>query len=80
MPIFEYECKKCGHQFEALLKSASSPAPECPECGASDAKRLLSRFAAASKTEFGSCKMSEDCMASAHAGGCGCSGCCHHHH
>ena len=28
MPIFEYECKKCGHQFEALLKSASEPAPE----------------------------------------------------
>ncbi len=80
MPIFEYECKKCGHQFEALLKSASSPAPKCPECGASNAKRLLSRFAAASKTEFGSCKMSKDCMAAAAQGGCGC--CCggHHHH
>ena len=81
MPIFEYACKKCGRRFEALLKSASDPAPECPECGASGANRLLSRFAAASKTEFGSCKMSEDCMASAHGGGCGC-GCCggHHHH
>ena len=78
MPIFEYECKKCGHQFEALLPSASSPAPECPECGASNAKRLLSRFAAASKTEFGSCKMSKDCMAAAQ-GGCGC-GRGHHHH
>jgi putative FmdB family regulatory protein len=81
MPIFEYECKKCGHQFEALLKSASSPAPECPECGASNAKRLLSRFAAASKTEFGFCRMSEDCMAAAKGGcgcGCGCGG--HHHH
>ena len=60
MPIFEYACKKCGHQFEALLKSASDPAPECPECHASGAKRLLSRFAPSSKTEFGSCKMSED--------------------
>ena len=38
MPIFEYECKKCGHQFEALLKSASSPAPKCPECGAANPK------------------------------------------
>ena len=45
---------------------------------ASGAKRLLSRFAAASKTEFGSCKMSKDCMAAAQ-GGCGC-GCGHHHH
>ena len=81
MPIFEYACKKCGHQFEALLKSASDPAPECPECHASGAKRLLSRFAAASKTAFGSCKMSNDCMAAAQGGGCGC-GCCggHHHH
>ena len=81
MPIFEYECKKCGHQFEALLNSASSPAPEGPECGATGAKRLLSRFAAASKTEFGSCKMSNDCMAAAQGGcgcGCGCGG--HHHH
>ena len=83
MPIFEYECKKCGHQFEALLKSASDPAPKCPECNASGAKRLLSRFAAASKTEFGSCKMSKDCMAAAQGGcgcgcGCGCGG--HHHH
>ena len=79
MPIFKKKKKKCGHQFEALLKSASSPAPKCPECGASNAKRLLSRFAAASKTEFGSCKMSKDCMAAAQ-GGCGC--CCggHHHH
>ena len=65
MPIFEYACKKCGHQFEALLKSASDPAPECPECHASGAKRLLSRFAPASKTEFGSCRMSNDCMAAA---------------
>ena len=80
MPIFEYTCVKCGHKFEALLKSASESAPACPECHAKGAKRMLSRFAAASKTEFGSCKMSEDCMASAHAGGCGCNGCCHHHH
>ena len=81
MPIFEYSCKKCGHTFEALLKSASDPAPECPECHASGAKRLLSRFAAASKTEFGSCKMSKDCMAAAQSGGCGCGcGCGHHHH
>ena len=80
MPIFEYECKKCGHRFEALLKSASSSAPKCPECNASGAKRLLSRFAPASKTEFGSCKMSKDCMAAAQGGcGCGC-GCGHHHH
>ena len=81
MPIFEYACKKCGHTFEALLKSASDPAPECPECHATGAKRLLSRFAAASKTEFGSCKMSKDCMAAAQAGGCGCGcGCGGHHH
>ena len=80
MPIFEYSCKKCGHQFEALLKSASDAAPECPECHASGAKRLLSRFAPASKTEFGSCKLSKDCMAAAQGGcGCGC-GCGHHHH
>jgi putative FmdB family regulatory protein len=31
MPIYEYECKSCGHQFEFLV-IPQSPAPECPAC------------------------------------------------
>lgn len=32
MPIYEYACDSCGHEFEKLQK-ISAPAPECPSCG-----------------------------------------------
>ncbi|MBZ5632038.1 MAG: zinc ribbon domain-containing protein [Acidobacteriia bacterium] len=32
MPIYEYECRQCGHRFEYLVL-ASSPAAECPAWG-----------------------------------------------
>ena len=32
MPIYEYQCKKCGHRFEKMHRY-SDPAPACPECG-----------------------------------------------
>ena len=30
MPIFEYICKKCDHQFEALVYGQQNA--ECPKC------------------------------------------------
>ena len=32
MPTYEYECKKCGHRFEALQGMSDSPIETCPEC------------------------------------------------
>ncbi|NQT55643.1 MAG: zinc ribbon domain-containing protein [Desulfobacteraceae bacterium] len=32
MPIYEYECTKCGHQAEALQKFSDSPLAECKMC------------------------------------------------
>jgi putative FmdB family regulatory protein len=40
MPIFEYECKGCGHQFEALVRKSDVPA--CPSCQGTELERLLS--------------------------------------
>ena len=40
MPIYEYLCKACGRQFEALVRK--SDAPRCPSCGAEDLERLIS--------------------------------------
>jgi putative FmdB family regulatory protein len=42
MPIYEYECTKCGHYLEALQKIADKPLRECPECGKHSLKRLVS--------------------------------------
>jgi putative FmdB family regulatory protein len=42
MPIYEYECQKCGHTLEALQKFSDKPLRECPECGRHSLKRLVS--------------------------------------
>jgi putative FmdB family regulatory protein len=42
MPIYEYECQKCGHALEALQKVSDAPLKKCPECGALRLKRLVS--------------------------------------
>lgn len=44
MPIYEYQCEKCGGNFEALVRGGESP--ECPSCGAKELKKLLSAPAA----------------------------------
>jgi putative FmdB family regulatory protein len=48
MPIYEYQCRQCGHGFE-YLKLASSPAAECPACRSSDLKQLISLSAMSSE-------------------------------
>ncbi len=40
MPLFEYECKKCGHQFEALVIGSRTPA--CPRCQSQDLQKKVS--------------------------------------
>jgi len=33
MPLYEYECKKCGHRFERIQKFSDPMVKKCPECG-----------------------------------------------
>ena len=33
MPIYEYQCKKCGHRFEKMQRISDAPVRKCPECG-----------------------------------------------
>lgn len=48
MPIYEYHCQACEHDFELLVRSSTVPA--CPECGATDRlERVVSRIAPAGK-------------------------------
>lgn len=47
MPIFEYRCGKCGHEFEELETIADRDKPrECPSCGRKGVERAVSVFAA----------------------------------
>jgi putative FmdB family regulatory protein len=33
MPIYEYECRKCGAHVEALQKISDKPLTKCKKCG-----------------------------------------------
>jgi putative FmdB family regulatory protein len=33
MPLYEYKCEKCGHQFEKIQKFSDKMLKKCPECG-----------------------------------------------
>jgi putative FmdB family regulatory protein len=46
MPIYEYECEKCGRRFEYFLRSGGDEKKvKCPKCGAENPKRVVSSFA-----------------------------------
>jgi putative FmdB family regulatory protein len=47
MPIFEYVCKDCRHQFEALVFGKQKA--ECPKCQSRKLEPQLSVFAVSSK-------------------------------
>ena len=42
MPFYEYQCKNCGHELEAMQKVSEAPLKKCPECGKSQLTRLMS--------------------------------------
>jgi putative FmdB family regulatory protein len=45
MPLYEYACRECAHEFEALVR-AKDDKPVCPACQATALERRLSVFAA----------------------------------
>jgi putative FmdB family regulatory protein len=45
MPIYEYRCERCGHELEALQKISDAPLTDCPACGESALKKLISAAA-----------------------------------
>jgi putative FmdB family regulatory protein len=42
MPFYEYQCKSCGHDLEAMQKISDPPLKKCPQCGKSQLQRLMS--------------------------------------
>ncbi|SRR5579875_3359499 len=46
MPIYEYECGKCGKRTSILtLRASERVSAKCRHCGAPEMRRLMSRFA-----------------------------------
>lgn len=45
MPIYEYSCRQCGHEFELLVRA--STIPDCPSCHSTALEKRLSVFATA---------------------------------
>jgi putative FmdB family regulatory protein len=43
MPLYDFHCRSCGHEFERLVRGAD--VVECPSCRGADVERLLSTFA-----------------------------------
>lgn len=43
MPIFEYVCQQCNHQFEAIVLGSQKAA--CPKCESKRLNQQLSSFA-----------------------------------
>ena len=48
MPMYEFTCNDCGHEFEELVASASTYEVECPKCGSKNAEKKMSAFASGS--------------------------------
>lgn len=43
MPLYEYQCRACAHEFEALIRPGDTP--KCTSCGSEDLEKLLSHLA-----------------------------------
>lgn len=83
MPIYEYRCDECGSQKEHLQKMSDAQIAQCPSCGSTKYRKLLSAAGFQLKgsgwyaTDFknsGSCPAAEPSASGGHAcgGHCGC--------
>jgi putative FmdB family regulatory protein len=42
MPLYEYRCESCDHQFEVIQKFSDAPIAVCPKCGQGPVVKLMS--------------------------------------
>jgi putative FmdB family regulatory protein len=42
MPIYEYQCRACGHELEAIQKMSDDALTDCPECKQSTLEKCIS--------------------------------------
>ena len=39
MPIYDYKCSKCEHQFEVIQRLSDNPVESCPACNKKTVKK-----------------------------------------
>jgi putative FmdB family regulatory protein len=42
VPLYEYECKSCGHHFEKIVKFSDQPHTTCPKCNHEGVQQVIS--------------------------------------
>ena len=45
MPIYEYQCRACGHQFEVLQRLSDAPITDCGSCEDPEVQKMISAVA-----------------------------------
>ena len=79
MALYEYKCAQCEERFDLMrsMSAADEPA-ECPECGGSESRRLISNFASVTPgaSAMSSNPVMDARMAKTGGGGCCGGGCC----
>lgn len=54
MPIYEYQCTRCAHEFEKLVFAGDDAGVTCPECDSPEIKKKMSA-ASVLGSDTGSC-------------------------
>ncbi len=63
MPIYEYECDRCGEPFEKMVRfSEADLLPACPKCESKDTHKKISRVVSFGASGLGAAASSgSDC-------------------
>ncbi|MBW2566638.1 MAG: zinc ribbon domain-containing protein [Deltaproteobacteria bacterium] len=64
MPLYEFSCPKCKHQFERIVFASDKEPIECPKCGASKPERLLSVFSSNTSPQGAGASVPSSCTPS----------------
>lgn len=51
MPLYEYLCQACGHEFDEIQKFSDPPLKKCPECQKNKVEKKVSLSGFALKGE-----------------------------
>jgi putative FmdB family regulatory protein len=51
MPLYEFICRNCAHQFERIMKFSDAHPTECPRCGEPRLEQMISAPAVQFKGE-----------------------------